>query len=273
MNESFVFASPLRGPLPLQLHLAGTTYRDPEYRIERRSAPYYVLEAVRSGRGRLLVNGAEYQPKAGDCYLLPLHAECRYASAPEDPWEKHWFNFSGMLVPELLRSYRLSDTVLFPGLDLADRFLEMLRKLELEPLERRQTVFAGVITELLAEISASEHARTGGLPLPSPEGNALRDLLEKHLGAPSPPLALLARKIGRSEAQMLRIFRRDFGISPIAFLLEKKIEQAMLLLRNSNRSVKEISAMLGFRDEFYFSRSFRTRVGCSPREFRERDRD
>ena len=273
MNESFVFSSQQSGPLPLQLHLAGTTYRDPNYRIERWRASYCVLEAVRSGSGRLSVNGVEYRPTAGDCYLLHLHAECRYSSAPDDPWEKHWFNFSGMLVPELLRNYRLNDTVLFPGVDMADRFAEMLRRLELEPLERRQTVFAGVIVELLADISAREYARTGGLKPPSPDGIILRDLLEKHLDAPSPPLALLAKKIGRSEAQMLRIFRRDFGISPIAFLLEKKIEQAILLLRNSTRSVKEISFLLGFRDEFYFSRSFRSRIGCSPREFRERDRN
>ena len=273
MNESFVFASRQHSPLPLWLYLAGTTHRDPEYRIERPRIPYYVLEAVRSGRGRLLVDGVEFHPAAGDCYLLPLHAECRYASDPDDPWEKHWFNFSGLLVPELLRSYRLNDTVLFPGLHMADRFSEMLRKLESAPLERRQTLFAGVLTELLADISDRVHTPTGGMKPPSPEGIILRDLLEKHLGAPSPPLNLLARKIGRSEAQMLRIFRRDFGISPIAFLLEKKIEQAVLLLRNSSLSVKEIAAMLGFRDEFYFSRTFRDRTGLSPRDFRARDRD
>ena len=66
MNESFVFASQQHGSLPLWLHLAGTTYRDPEYFIERSRAPYYVLEAVRSGRGELRVNGVEYHPAAGD---------------------------------------------------------------------------------------------------------------------------------------------------------------------------------------------------------------
>jgi len=100
----------------------------------------------------------------------------------------------------------------------------------------------------------------------------LRDMLEKHIAAPSPSLAQLAKKIGRSEAQMLRIFRRDFGTSPIAFLLERKLEQAMVLLLNTELTVKEIAAGLGFCDEFYFSRMFRKKCGKSPREYRQRDR-
>ena len=136
-------------------------------------------------------------------------------------------------------------------------------------MSRRQQEFAGIITFLIAEISTEYHARQGGSSRLSPEGSMLRDILEKHIAAPSPPLELLAKKIGRSEAQMLRIFRREFGTSPIAFVLERKLEQAMVLLQDTELSVKEIAAKLGFSDEFYFSRMFRKKCGHSPREFRQ----
>ncbi|MBR2344301.1 MAG: helix-turn-helix domain-containing protein [Lentisphaeria bacterium] len=270
MNERFVFTTPGSSDLPLRLYLAGTTLCDPHYHIVRESSPCYVLEAVREGYGKLKVNGIEYEVNPGDCYLLPVYGQHQYASDPDAPWVKHWFNFAGSLVPELLRSYNLAGRVIFPGVFMADRFAEMLNILEQQDMDMRQNVFAGIITGLIAEISSRCHAID---PDPSdrlsPEASALRTMLEKHLAEPSPPLAQLAKKIGRSEAQMLRIFRREFGTSPIAYLLDKKLEQAMLMLRDTAFSIKEISIKLGFKDEFYFSRLFRKKCGKSPREYRQ----
>lgn len=270
MNERFVFTNPGTADLPLRLCLAGTTLCDPNYRIGRVCSPYYVLEAIREGYGKLMVNGIEYEVNPGDCYLLPIYGQHHYASDPDSPWVKHWFNFAGTLVPELLRSYHLAGRVVFPGVFMADRFVEMLNILEQKDLDMRQNVFAGIITGLIAEISSRCDTVAGdtsnGI---SPEAAALRTFLEKHLADPSPPLAQLAKKIGRSEAQMLRIFRREFGTSPIAYLLDKKLEQAMLMLRDTAFSIKEISIKLGFKDEFYFSRLFRKKCGKSPRGYRQ----
>ena len=272
MNEKFIFTTPVSENQPFRLDLAGTTLCDPGYRITRNCSPYFVLEAVQDGYGKLQVNGVEYLVEPGDCYLLPIHARHYYASDPDAPWVKYWFNFSGTLVPELLRSYHLHNVVLFKGMFMAEQFAGALRRLEQVDMNNRQSVFAGVITGLIAEISARYHAADGSSALISHEGEMLRDMLEKHIAAPSPSLAQLAKKIGRSEAQMLRIFRRDFGTSPIAFLLERKLEQAMVLLLNTELTVKEIAAGLGFSDEFYFSRMFRKKCGKSPREYRRNDR-
>ena len=80
---------------------------------------------------------------------------------------------------------------------------------------------------------------------------------------------LNTKKTVSAQGQMLRIFRREFGTSPIAYLLDKKLEQAMLMLRDTAFSIKEISIKLGFKDEFYFSRLFRKKCGKSPREYRQ----
>lgn len=270
MNEKFIFATPGAANAPLRLDLAGTTMCDPAYRITRTCSPYYVLEAIRDGFGKLKVNGIEYEVNPGDCYLLPIYGEHQYASDPDSPWVKHWFNFSGTLVPELLRSYHLTDKVLFTGMFMADCFDEMLTLMESYDIDKRQNVFAGIITGLLAEISMRSHIDVEREnDRSSPEAVVLKDLLMKHLTMPSPPLTLLAKKIGRSEAQMLRIFRQEFGVSPIAYLLERKLEQAMLMLRDTAFTIKEIAGKLGFEDEFYFSRLFRKKCGKSPREYRQ----
>ncbi|MBE6359325.1 MAG: helix-turn-helix domain-containing protein [Lentisphaerae bacterium] len=268
MNETFIFANALKEKLPLYFNLAGTTLSDPKYRITRNCSPYYVLEAIREGRGKLNVNGVEYEVNPGDCYLLPIYGQHIYASDPESPWVKHWFNFNGTLVSELLRSYHLAGRVIFPRVFMAEQFADAINYLSLQDMDQRQSVFAGIITRLLAEISDRCHTGNEDAVQVSPEAAVIREFLMQHIAAPSPSLAALARKIGRSEAQMLRIFHKEFGTSPIAYLLEKKLEQAQMMLLDTAFSIKEIAGKLGFEDEFYFSRIFRKKCGKSPREYR-----
>ncbi len=47
-----------------------------------------------------------------------------------------------------------------------------------------------------------------------------------------------------------------------------RIRNAQSLLLRSTLSIKEISYMVGFRDQLYFSRVFRQETGMSPRAFR-----
>ena len=231
-------------------------------------AKYWVLEAVAAGNGTLMVDDKKFNVQPGDCYLLPAESTHLYFSDPTNPWTKYWFNFSGTLIPDILRSYRINGQVLFRNCGLCQKFLQALNELGETPLEMRQHRFAGIIMELLSLISHINNTAGAEGNKISAEGKILRQLLMEHFNAPSPPLALLAKKINRSESQMLRIFRRDFGTSPVAFLYDKKLEMAMSLLRNTDMPVKSIAARLGFADEFYFSRVFRKKCGKSPREYR-----
>ena len=270
MNEKLIFAQLPSAEAPIALHLAGETMPDPSYRILRNCANYWVLEAVAEGNGTLLVDDKKFHVQPGDCYLLPAGSRHFYYSDPANPWKKYWFNFSGTLIPDILRSYRINGQVLFRNYDLCQEFSRAVKELSCTPLEMRQHRFAGILMELLSRIAHISHLAESEDTKISAEGKILRQLLLEYFNAPPPPLALLAKKINRSESQMLRIFRRDFGTSPVAFLYEKKLEMAMNLLRNTDLPIKNIAAKLGFTDEFYFSRVFRKKCGKSPREYRQK---
>jgi AraC-like DNA-binding protein len=68
-----------------------------------------------------------------------------------------------------------------------------------------------------------------------------------------------------------RIFRRHTRVSPMRYLRQVRIDQSKLLLVHTGLLVEEIARDVGFTDQFYFSRVFRSVVGVSPTEFR-RDR-
>ena len=52
-------------------------------------------------------------------------------------------------------------------------------------------------------------------------------------------------------------------------MTERRIALAQSLLAHTNRRIAEIARSVGFRDEGYFERRFRARVGVSPKTYRD----
>lgn len=82
-------------------------------------------------------------------------------------------------------------------------------------------------------------------------------------------VADLARISGLSPSRFAHIFSAAFGISPQKYIEDRRIELARQRLFLSRRSIREIAAEAGFKDQLYFSRRFRKYTGLSPSEFRD----
>jgi AraC-like DNA-binding protein len=80
----------------------------------------------------------------------------------------------------------------------------------------------------------------------------------------------LAHAAGLSRAHFSREFRREFGVSPHAYLLTRRLERAAALLRTTDRSVNEICLDVGLRSVGSFTTSFTRTFGESPTAYRAR---
>src|ERR1700732_3621355 len=80
----------------------------------------------------------------------------------------------------------------------------------------------------------------------------------------------LARIAYVSEAHFIRTFRATFGETPHRYLQRRRVERAMFLLRETERSVTDICLDVGFNSLGTFSRTFRDIVGETPMAYRER---
>lgn len=67
---------------------------------------------------------------------------------------------------------------------------------------------------------------------------------------------------------MIRLFTKNFGISPLQYINQKKVERAQLLLITGDVPVKEVAYQLGFNDHSYFIRLFKKLMGVTPMEYR-----
>jgi AraC-like DNA-binding protein len=94
-----------------------------------------------------------------------------------------------------------------------------------------------------------------------------RDAMDREYARPL-NVAALARVTHTSEAHFIRTFKATFGETPHRYLQRRRVERAMFVLRQTDRSVTEISLDVGFLSLGTFSRTFREIVGQSPTEFR-----
>lgn len=78
----------------------------------------------------------------------------------------------------------------------------------------------------------------------------------------------LARIAFVSDAHFIRTFRATFGETPHRYLQRRRVERAMSLLGETDRSVTDISMEVGFASLGTFSRTFREIVGMSPLAYR-----
>ena len=70
-----------------------------------------------------------------------------------------------------------------------------------------------------------------------------------------------------SVAQLERLFKRVFQLTPQQLLTKLRIEEAMRLLHTDTR-IAEIGQACGFSDQSAFARQFKATVGMAPRDYR-----
>jgi len=96
-----------------------------------------------------------------------------------------------------------------------------------------------------------------------------RDAMDRTYAQPL-DVPALARIAHVSQAHFIRTFRATFGETPHRYLQRRRVERAMFLLRDTNRSVTDICLDVGFTSLGTFSRTFREIVGESPSAHRRR---
>lgn len=67
---------------------------------------------------------------------------------------------------------------------------------------------------------------------------------------------------------LTHIFSKAYGISPINYLLERRILHSKELLKNSDFSITQIAHVTGFSSSNYFSQSFKKYTGMTPKGYR-----
>ena len=175
-----------------------------------------------------------------------------------------WFIPRGPLVKSLIELYRLTDAVHFPSCPLEQEFRDALETVRTRPADSH-TKLSLALHRIFAGLNRwrQQHPET----CKSPEGLKLKAHLDRHWRR-SVPLAELAKLIGRSRSQVMRIFLHDWNTSPCQYIQRQRLDLAKQYLENTDAKISQIAEFVGFRDEFYFSNWFKEKTGVSPLFYR-----
>jgi AraC-like DNA-binding protein len=96
----------------------------------------------------------------------------------------------------------------------------------------------------------------------------VRDRIDREYAKPL-NVAALAHGVNMSAGHLSRQFRLAYGESPYSYLMTRRIERAMALLRRGDLSVTEICFAVGCQSLGTFSTRFAELVGVPPSTYRE----
>lgn len=95
----------------------------------------------------------------------------------------------------------------------------------------------------------------------------VRDRIDREYAQPL-DVEALARGVGMSAGHLSRQFRAAYGEPPYGYLMTRRVERAMALLRRGDLSVTEVCFAVGFGSLGTFSTRFSELVGVSPSTYR-----
>lgn len=128
-----------------------------------------------------------------------------------------------------------------------------------------------VLIRLARQDEVALSGKAGG-PGTSRECELVRQYIDNHFKE-SLTLEQLAELAHFNKYYLAHTFRREFGTSPINYLISRRVAESRFLLRETNHTLSLISQMLGFSSLSYFSQCFRRVEGISPMQYRKNCRE
>jgi AraC family transcriptional regulator len=250
---------------PLGLVMGGREHCNPDYAVERASFPFYGLEYVAAGRGRVKLAGRWQELGPGVVFAYAPATPCEIRTDPADPMVKYFLSLAGADTPRRLRRCGVAvgrTRQLAAHAEITSVLEDLVRE------GQRSGALAGRICAALFELLLLKIEDTATL---APHGSepareaflrckALIDAQVERLGS----LEEIATAAGVETSSVCRWFRRYQGTSPYQYLMRRKMNLAAEHLIENGGLVKEAAQRLGFADPYHFSRAFKSVHGVAP---------
>ena len=237
-----------------------------DYAIRRRTFPFYSVEFVAQGAGRLKLKGAEHRLQPGSVFSYGPGIAHEISTDAKTALVKYFIDFSGTASANILAVSRLQPgtlTSVFPPGEIVPLFDELIRS------GRRGTPGTDEICARLLEALVLKVAEARA-PLPGRETLAFatyqhcrEHLLRHFLRLRS--VAQVAGECHLDDTYLCRLFQRYDQQSPYRMLVRLKMNHAAERLQQPGAMVKQVAEAAGFANPFHFSRVFKSVFGVPPR--------
>lgn len=244
------------------------------WREEPHSHEFLELVFVLDGHGIVNVAGEEREIARGDILVYNAGAVHYEQSAPEDPMELRCIAYNRLKITDLPENWLLPPDYgfLFPSGGMYKTFCDCFENL-IREFERKDRFYTEIVQNeartLLMHLFRLIN-ETGNIA-PLLNKSYILELavtyIDKHY-ADSLLLDDIAKACYTDKYYLSHLFSRVQGMSVGKYILQKRIEEAKRLLKETAMPVKEVAETAGFGDAGYFCRVFKRECGCTPLSYR-----
>ena len=236
---------------------------------------FYVL----GGRGRFLVDSQSFDVEEHDLVIVNPHVAHTEMSRQSSPLEYIALGIEGVCFtfdqPEADENYRLFHYKDKP-VSARQEFLSYLHAL-LREAEKNEAYSEEVCQNLLEVlmIIMMRHSEFTLSVMPSKKANLACAKVKRYIDGhfrESLSLDELAGLVHVNKYHLVHIFTADFGLSPIQYLISRRVDESKNLLRTTDHSIAQIASFSGFSSQSYFAQTFQKSMGMSPTQYRRQTR-
>lgn len=255
--------------IPLAVVCGGEEHCAPDYEIRRDTFPFYSIEYVSRGEGRVKLGRRTHELKPGIIFVYGPGMRQHITSNPQKPLVKYFVDIVGAQSLQWIKRSGLAlgkTSQVFPPNEIQPLFDELIRS------GQRGTRHAPELCRQLLNCLGVKLLEARA-PLKSADSLAFatyqtcRQFITEHFHRLR-TLEQVALECHLDTAYLCRLFRRFDHQSPYLFLTRLKMNAAATQLQRPGALVKNVAAELGFMNPFHFSRVFKSVFGISPDAFR-----
>ena len=229
---------------------------------------FYVLR----GEGSFLVENEQFPVKEDDLIVVNPNVSHTEVSNPDSPLEYIVLGISGLqFLSE--ESGDVYDYSIHNYYNYKHEILFYLRTL-VEEIKNEDENYEAISQNLLEILILNIIRRTKKKILLKPTKKVNKEcrFIEQYINehyAEDITLQKLSDLTYLNKYYIVHVFKKYKGLSPINYLIERRIHEAKNLLETTNYSVSKISDITGFSSQSYFSQTFKKEMDMTPNQYRK----
>ena len=224
---------------------------------------------ITGGKGYFMARGQKFPIEKGQLIIINPQVEHAEFSSRDYPLEYIVLGIDGLQFnpgnPQLPAIHQS-----FPQIGF---YMEALRQEMQQGLYAHDAVCQNLLNIILLLILRHREIQVSitAFSNVSAECLAVREYIDAHFKDPI-TLEELARQAHQNKYYIAHTFKDAFGISPIKYLMERRVEESKHLLDETDFSIGQIASIIGFSSSSHYSQAFRRIADMSPNEYRKRTR-
>lgn len=224
---------------------------------------YYLVHFVFKGKGEYSNSNGTYSVNENQCFVIHPHETTVYHADLKEPWTYAWMGFTCKNPPAALKKDILNIPVLkgvFDSVYSIENFKTIAREWYCRSLILQ--MFSYLQED---DLSSGDHST-----------RLVRSAcayIETHYALSDISVEMLANRYELDRSYFCHVFRNAVGKSPQQYILSVRMKKAAQLMHYNDMKMDEIAELLGYSDEFSFSKAFSRIYGMSPLQFRKQYRN